>query len=77
MYGFSKRQCLSVYFLLLALLIPLVISGVTFSKTNIMNIEGNCNRESEGLENQEIAKMKQHLKEMRNHVSTAPEHATK
>lgn len=75
--GFSNRQCMSVCFLLMALLVPLVISGFVFSKTNIMNVEGNCNHKNEGLENHEITKMKQHMKDMKKHTINAPEIAVK
>ena len=74
MDGFSNKQSMSVCFLLLALLIPLVISSIIFSKTNI---EGNCDHKHEGLENQEITKMKQHMKDMRKHLINAPDIAIK
>ena len=67
--GFSKSKIASVFFLVIALMIPLIISSLVFET----NIEGNCNQKSEGLTNNEITKMKQHMKEMNKHMNQAPE----
>lgn len=67
--GFSKSKIASVFFLIFALMIPLLISSLVFET----NIEGNCNQKSEGLTNNEITKMKQHMKEMNKHMKQAPE----
>ena len=67
--GFSKSKIASVFFLIFALMIPLLISSLVFET----NIEGNCNKKSEGLTNNEITKMKQHMKEMNKHMKQAPE----
>ena len=71
--GFSKSKIASVFFLIFALMIPLLISSLVFET----NIEGNSNQKSEGLTNNEITKMKQHMKDMNKHVKKAPEIAKK
>ena len=76
--GFSKKKLASVGFLLLTLLITLTIGSLIFTPSgNSIISEGNCNRKHEGMSNDEIGKMKQHMKELNNNMKEAPTHAKK
>lgn len=70
---FSNKKTMSIIFLIVALMIPLAISSIIFET----NVEGNCNGKHEGLSNNEITRMKQHMKDMNKHMKTAPDIAKK
>ena len=75
---FSKKKLASVGFLLLTLLTTLVLGSLIFTPSgNSIISEGNCNRKHEGMSNDEIGKMKQHMKELNNNMKEAPTHAKK
>tara|TARA_Y100000389_G_scaffold200128_1_gene239922 strand:+ start:834 stop:1067 length:234 start_codon:yes stop_codon:yes gene_type:complete len=74
--AFSKQKLMSIGFLLATLIITLTIGSLVFTPPgNSVISEGNCNRKHEGMENNEITKMKQHMKELNNHIKKAPQHA--
>mgnify|MGYP005997282861 CR=1 FL=1 len=74
--AFSKKKLTSIGFLLLTLLITLIFGSLVF-KPSGDSVISEGNRKHEGMENNEITKMKQHMKELNNHIKKAPYHAKK
>jgi len=76
--AFSKQKITSIGFLLATLLITLTVGSLVFTPSgNSIISEGNCNRKHEGMANNEITKMKQHMKELNTHVKHTPQYAKK
>ena len=76
--AFSNKKITSIGFLLLTLLITLIFGSLVFTPSGDSVIsEGNCNHKHECMENNEITKMKQHMKELNNHINKAPYYAKK
>lgn len=67
---FSNKLIASIIFLLLAILTPLIINNLM--QMNINKVETKFREYQEGLSNNEITKMKQHMKDMTKNMRTSP-----